>query len=94
MGLIKVVPGQLHAAGASLVATGSRIGSVRGELGATVGAAGAMGDSNAAGSFIGMCDAWATALSLVDGYVRGLGASTQAAGSAYQQTDAHYGGLP
>jgi hypothetical protein len=94
MGVILVVPGRLQAAGGSLIATGSQIGSVRGELGATVGAAGAMGESNAAGSFIGMCDAWATALSIVDGFVRGLGATTQAAGSAYQQTDAHYGGLP
>jgi hypothetical protein len=94
VGVIQVVPGRLQAAGGSLIASGSSIGAVRGELGATVGAAGAMGDSNAAASFVGMCDAWATALSLVDGFVRGLGATTQAAGSAYQQTDAHYGGVP
>ena len=91
---IDVVPGALHSAGGSLISSGSQIGAVRGELGATVGAAGAMGEANAAGSFVGMCDAWATALSLVDGFVRGLGATTQAAGSGYQQIDLHSGGNP
>jgi len=95
MSRIQVDPAALHGAAGSLRSTGSQLGAVRGELAAAAGAAGALGDANAAGSYIGMCDAWATALALIERSIQGLGVQTNSAGNAYVTTDTSaFGGGP
>lgn len=95
MSRIQVDPGALHGAAGRLVSTGSQLGGIRGELAAAAGAAGAMGEANAAGSYLGMCDAWATALALIETSIQGLGATTNGAAGAYVTTDnSAFGGGP
>ena len=89
MSRIEVEPGRLHATGAEIAVVGTEAARVGGQLGGEgAGLAAAAGFPEAGGPLGELVSSWARGVAETGEAVETLGTLTQAAGSAYRDTDA------